>query len=309
MAVPNNISDSKALNASLDIELVKNFKGDADRLAEILGIFGVETLSAGTALKMLKVTGELNNAKTDATTTLPGTGTFSLGSSSGTAYVEGDEVALSKLSASWETVGEIKAVPYRKMTTAAAIQKSGYVPAVLGTDKKLVSLIRADIVKEFFTFLTSGTGTASGKGLQAAAANVDATLGDAMEKNGDGSGSIVHFISRQDAAAYLGAAPVTTQTVFGMTYLQNFLNMTNVFLTSQVAKGTMYATPAENIHIYGLDFAALAQAGLQYQQDGGGLLGVAHTPAYDHVSAETNVLRGMMLFPESKGYIVKGTIN
>ena len=309
MAVPNNISDSKALNASLDIELVKNFKGDADRLAEILGIFGVETLSAGTALKMLKVTGELNNAKTDATTTLPGTGTFSLGSSSGTNYVEGDEVALSKLSASWETVGEIKAVPYRKMTTAAAIQKSGYVPAVLGTDKKLVSLIRADIVKEFFTFLTSGTGTASGKGLQAAAANVDATLGDAMEKNGDGSGSIVHFISRQDAAAYLGAAPVTTQTVFGMTYLQNFLNMTNVFLTSQVAKGTMYATPAENIHIYGLDFAALAQAGLQYQQDGGGLLGVAHTPAYDHVSAETNVLRGMMLFPESKGYIVKGTIN
>lgn len=309
MAVPNNISDSKALNASLDIELVKNFKGDADRLAEILGIFGVETLSAGTALKMLKVTGELNNAKTDATTTLPGTGTFSLGSSSGTAYVEGDEVALSKLSASWETVGEIKAVPYRKMTTAAAIQKSGYVPAVLGTDKKLVSLIRADIVKEFFSFLTSGTGTASGKGLQAAAANVDATLGDAMEKNGDGSGSIVHFISRQDAAAYLGAAPVTTQTVFGMTYLQNFLNMTNVFLTSQVAKGTMYATPAENIHIYGLDFAALAQAGLQYQQDGGGLLGVAHTPAYDHVSAETNVLRGMMLFPESKGYIVKGTIN
>ena len=309
MAVPNNISDSKALNASLDIELVKNFKGDADRLAEILGIFGVETLSAGTALKMLKVTGELNNAKTDATTTLPGTGTFSLGSSSGTNYVEDDEVALSKLSASWETVGEIKAVPYRKMTTAAAIQKSGYVPAVLGTDKKLVSLIRADIVKEFFTFLTSGTGTASGKGLQAAAANVDATLGDAMEKNGDGSGSIVHFISRQDAAAYLGAAPVTTQTVFGMTYLQNFLNMTNVFLTSQVAKGTMYATPAENIHIYGLDFAALAQAGLQYQQDGGGLLGVAHTPAYDHVSAETNVLRGMMLFPESKGYIVKGTIN
>ena len=309
MAVPNNISDSKALNASLDIELVKNFKGDADRLAEILGIFGVETLSAGTALKMLKVTGELNNAKTDATTTLPGTGTFSLGSSSGTNYVEDDEVALSKLSASWETVGEIKAVPYRKMTTAAAIQKSGYVPAVLGTDKKLVSLIRADIVKEFFTFLTSGTGTASGKGLQAAAANVDATLGDAMEKNGDGSGSIVHFISRQDAAAYLGAAPVTTQTVFGMTYLQNFLNMTNVFLTSQVAKGTMYATPAENIHIYGLDFAALAQAGLQYQQDGGGLLGVAHTPAYDHVSAETNVLRGMMLFPESKGYIVKGNIN
>ena len=116
MAVPENITKAAAVNASLDQEFIKNFKGDSDRLAEILGIFG-----AGTALKMLKVTGTLNNAKTDATTTLPGTGTFSTGSSSGTAYVEGDEVALSTFGTEWETVGEVTAKPYRKMTTAAAM--------------------------------------------------------------------------------------------------------------------------------------------------------------------------------------------
>lgn len=100
MAVPENITKAAAVNASLDQEFIKNFKGDSDRLAEILGIFGVERIAAGTALKMLKVTGTLNNAKTDPST-LPGeSGNVTLGSSSGTAYVEGDEVALSTLAPS-----------------------------------------------------------------------------------------------------------------------------------------------------------------------------------------------------------------
>lgn len=308
MAVPENITKAAAVNASLDQEFIKNFKGDSDRLAEILGIFGVERIAAGTALKMLKVTGTLNNAKTDPST-LPGeSGNVTLGSSSGTAYVEGDEVALSTFGTEWETVGEVVAKPYRKMTTAAAIQKAGYANSVLKTDAKMLSLIRADIIKEFFTFLAKGTGTATGKGLQAAAANADAKLGDALEKNGDASTRIIHFVNREDAAAYLGAAPITTQNVFGLTYLENFLGMTNVILTSQVPKGTMYATPAENIHIFGIDFAELAQGGLTYAQSANGLIGVAHSPAYDHVSTETNVLTGMLLFPEVKDYIIKGTI-
>ena len=108
MGVPANLTDAAALNASFDKEFVKNFQGESDRLAEILGIFAPEIKPAGTALKMLKVTGALNNNKTDATTTLSGTGTFALGSSSGSKYVEGDEVALSKFNASLEAVGEIK---------------------------------------------------------------------------------------------------------------------------------------------------------------------------------------------------------
>ena len=296
MAVPSNIIDSTAMNISLDKEFVKNFQGESDRLLEILGLFGVETVAAGTALKMLKVTGTLNNAKTDPST-LPGeSGNVTLGSSSGTAYVEGDEVALSKFSAAWEPVGEIDSKPYRKITTAKAIQRAGYIPAVVKTDSKMLSLIRSGIVSEFFTFLAKGTGAATGAGLQSAAANVDAKLGNTLETNGDASSNIIHFINREDAAAYLGTAPITTQTVFGMTYLQNFLGMTNVFLTNAVTKGTMYA------------FGALGSAGLTYEVSAGGLIGVSHAPVYDHVSVETNVLTGMMLFPEVKDYIIKGTL-
>lgn len=310
MATIANTSDSAALNAALDQEFVKNFQGDATRLMEILGIFGVETVAAGTALKMLKVTGALNNSKTDASKSSDtDAAAVTLGSSSGTAYVEGDEVALSKFSAEYEAVGEVVARPYRKMTTAAAIQKSGYVNAVLKTDQKMESLLYADVVSQFFTFLATGTGTAAGKGLQACAANVDATLGDTLETNGDSTSRIIHFVSRQDAAEYIGGATITDQSAFGLTYLENFVGLTNVFLTNKVAKGTMYATPAENLHLFGTDYSALAQAGLPYATDADGIIGIAHTPAYDRVSVETNVLTGCTIFPEVKDYIVKGTIS
>lgn len=309
MAAPANITDSTAINAAMDQEFIANFQHDFDRLAEILGIFGTETMTAGTVLKMLKVTGKLNNDKTDASKENGTAATaVTLGSSSGSSYIEGDEVALSKFNAEWVLVDEINGVPYRKMTTAAAIQKSGYVNAVLKTDQKMLSLARGGIVSDFFTFLKNGTGAATGKGLQAALAMTDAALGDSVEGNGDEAGRIIHFVNRQDAAEYLGNAPITVQNVFGMTYLQNFLGVENVFLTNKVDKGGLYATPVENIHIFGLDFGALSQAGLAYATDANGLIGVAHIPAYDRVSVETNVLTGCTMFPEVMDYIVKGTV-
>ena len=309
MAVPANISDSAALNAALDQEFVANFQHDSDRLAEILGIFGPETLAAGTTLKMLKVTGALDNNKTEATKAgAEGSGAVTLGSSSGTSYVEGDEVALSKFSAEYEAVAEVYGVPYRKMTTANAIQKSGYVNAVLKTDQKMLSLVRGGIVSDFFEFLGNGAGVASAKGLQAALAAADATLGDKLEDNGDEAGRVIHFVNRQGAAAYLFNATITDQNVFGMTYLQNFLGVADVFLTNKVSAGSLYVTPVENIHIFGIDFGSLASAGLSYATDASGLIGVAHGAAYDHVSVETNIMVGCKMFPEVKDYIVKGTI-
>ena len=110
MPVPANISDSTAINASMDQEFIRNFEGDLDRLLEVLGIFGAETIAAGTTLKMLKVAGELNNSKTAGSKeSATGDTAVQLGSSSGTAYVEGDEVALSKFTATYEPVGEAEA--------------------------------------------------------------------------------------------------------------------------------------------------------------------------------------------------------
>lgn len=296
MAAPENITLASDLAVALDREFVKNFSGEYDRLAEILGIFAPETVAAGTALYQLEIAGELNDSSGD-------------NGSSGTAYVEGDLVALSKFTAKKVPMGDVKVMPYRRMTTAQSILKSGVEVAVYRTDKKMISKIRNAIVKQFFTFLATGTGSATaGKTLQAALANVDATLGDSLEKNDDEGGRLVHFVNRQDAAAYLGSAQITTQTVFGMGYLQSFLGVTDVFMTNQVDAGTVWATPVDNIHVFAPDFGALASASLAYQTESNGLIGAAHTPAYDHVSVETNVLTGLTLLPEVKDYIAKAAI-
>jgi len=296
MATLTNTITSDQYKVALDQEFLANFRQEGDRLNEILGNFGFEVVHAGTALYQLKVTGSLNESAADA-------------GSSGAAYVEGDEVALSKYAAEKVPMGSVTIKPYRKRTTAQAIQQNGYVAAVARTDKKMLSDVRKDILKEFFAFLENGTGAASGTTLQAALANADAALADAMEDNGDGSPSgVVHLVNRQDAAAYLGAQPVTTQTAFGMTYLESFLGVESVLLTNQVAKGSFWVTPKENVHVLTADYSELAKGGISYATEQNGLVGVAHTPAYDHVSTDTHVVTAMTLFPEITDYIINGTI-
>ena len=308
MAAPTNVTTAADINFSLDREMIQNFTGESDRLMEILGIFDVEPMTAGQTLYQVSITGSLNNAKTDPSDLSGESGAVTLGSSSGTAYVEGAAVALSKFTVTKTPVDRPDIEPYRRLTTAAAIQKSGYEMAVLRTDRKMVSKVRGQIVSSFFTFLKGGTGTSTaGTTLQESLANVDASLGDALESADDEASRVFHFVNRQDVAGYLGKKEITTQTVFGMTYMQDFLGIPDVFVTNKVDAGTVWATPVENLHIFALDFSELTRGGLVYTQDANGLIGVAHAPAYDHVSVETNVLNGMLVFPEIKNYIVKGT--
>lgn len=301
MAATANTTDSTAINAALDQEFIANFQGEYDRLAEILGIFKPEVMHAGQTLEMIKITGTLNDAKNQDSS-----------ASSGAAYVEGDEVALSKYNVAKEPVGTVDVMPYRKRTTAQAILKSGYVPAVLGTDKKMLSHTRIATMNRFFEFLKTGTGTVDDKavvtGVQSSLAYGEATLQDTLEDAGEATSDFAHFVNRQDTAAYLANASITTQTLYGMTYVEDFLGVKNVFITNQVEAGTTFTTPMENIHIFGLDFSSLDSAGLSYATQSDGLIGVAHTPAYDHVSVETHVLNGMLLFPENKDFIVKATL-
>ncbi len=340
---PKNIITSTDIDAALSVEFIKNFNGDYDRLAEILGIFGVSTRAAGTALYQYTVSGSLNNGVYAATSdqavvegkiyytrsgsagsyvytkvASPKTADiatyYELTESSGTAYEEGTQVALSNYTVSKSPIGDLSPVPYRKMTTAKAILQDGYEAAVLKTDAKMVSQIRAQIIGQFFAFLANGTG-APAEGvtintLQKALAYADAALENAMETNGDqADGAFVHFINRNDAADYLANATITTQTMFGMTYIQDFLGVQNVFLTNKIAAGDVYVTHADNIHAYGIDFGELADGGLVYQIGSNGLIGVAHKGAYDYASAETNVMTGLQLIPEVLDYIVKATIN
>lgn len=281
-----NIITAADLCTGLDIEFVCNFNGDVDRLGDLLGMFEVDTRQAGTALYQYKVSGSLNTA----------------------TPAEGEATPLSKYTLTKKAVGELAPKRYAKATTAEGILKSGYENAIARTDKKFGNQLRKQVWDDFFTYLAKGTGKASGTGLQAALAKADATLEDTLETNGDAGATLIHFVNRQDIADYLATAEVTLQTVFGITYIQNFLGVENIFVTNAVAAGTIYVTAVENIHIYGIDFSALGAAGLEYETDASGLIGVHHVADYDKGSAETFAMLGMDVIPEVLDYIVVGAI-
>ena len=286
MAALENTIKAEDIAKSLDVEMTTNFDGQLNRLTEILGMFGVETVSAGTAMYTYTVTGSL---ETDA-------------------VAEGDEVPLSKYEVNQTPIGEIPIKPYRKLTTAQAVLRGGFENAVSKTDRKMIGDARAGLLGGFFTHLATGKGTATGAGLKMALSKADAALNKALEDNRDSTERIIHFVSLEDIADYIGSAEVTTQTVFGMTYLKSFLGVTDIFATSKVASGTLYVTPVENIHIYGIDFSTLEDAGLTYEVSDSGLIGVHHVPSYARTSSETYVLVGGMFLAENLSYIVKGTV-
>lgn len=297
MPAPANITNSEAINYGLTREFIANFNQDTDNLLRLLGIVSPERVGAGYTLTQHKVTGSLNNAADE-------------NGSSGSAYVEGDLVSLSKYTMAETAIAKVRLRPYRKVTSAQAIAEHGSVPAVVRTDQKMLADIRADILSQFFTFLGTGTGTATGKTLQACLAYMDAKLMGTLEDNNDNGAaySLVHFVNRADVADYLATAQVTTQTAYGMTYIQDFLGVQNVFVTNKVTAKAPIVTASQNLHMYAPEFGELAQAGLSYTQSDSGLIGVNHNAVYDHVSVETNVLTGATLFAEVTDYIVKGTI-
>lgn len=300
MAALDNTIKAADIAAMQDKLFVANFDQEVNQLIEVLGLFGVETLTAGQAYYQYKVTGSLNAAE----------------------VAEGDEVPLSKYSTEKVSFGEIEVKPYRKLVTAQAILKSGYENACLRTDSQMAKDIRADRLKQFFEYLKgeeiedtkggSAIKEATGNDLQGTLAYMLQTLGDELEKNNDEAdeSSYVWFMNRKDVADYLAGKDITTQTLYGMTYIKDFLGIvSNVFVTNKVDAKSIFVTPASNIHIYAPDFAALAQGGLNYETSESGLVGVHHQPAYDRTSCETYALTGMTIIPEIVDYIVKGTIS
>lgn len=287
MAVLPNTITTADINAALDVELASKFNAEFSKLREFMGIFGVERAHAGQALYQLTVTGNLNN----------------------TIVAEGDEVPLSKYTVAKNPVGELGVYPYRKLTTAQAILKNGYVGAIARTDEKMLAQVRTVVLSEFIDAVYDGSVSGTAANLQEAIAKAGASALDAVEQAGDAASGLVFFVNRQDAAAYLAQAPITTQNVFGMTYLENFLGAERVFITSFIDAGNVVCTTIDNIHLFAVDWSALAESGLEYYPTDEGLIGIHHEGNYARTSSETFILAGVKLFPEVSNYIVKYEIS
>lgn len=261
------------------------FAGSIQKLAEALGVTRKIAVQEGTALKAIKVTGTLE---------------------SGTV-AEGELIPLSKYKTEDVTVAEAALKKWRKATTAEAIIKGGYDQAVGATTDKMIRDIQKTIRTQFFTYLGTGTGKASGVGLQAALANGWGKLQTLWE---DDAVEIVYFLNPMDVSDYLGKAEITVQTAFGMNYIENFLGLGTVFLNSSVPAGKYYATAKENVIMYYINVSNsdVARA-FNLTSDETGYIGISEFPDYTTARVEDLVMSGVTFFPERLDGIVVGTIS
>ena len=279
-----NLSKSANFARVREIEFVRLFNGNIKKLVEALGVTRMIPKESGAQLKVLTVTGSLNSATVG----------------------EGEIIPLSAYSTTWESVGTITLKKYRKATSIEAINEKGYDQAVTATTDKMLKQIQAGIRSDFFTFLATGTGVAGGTDFQATLADCWGMLQVLFEDNDIES---VYFMNPLDLSGYLGSASISLQTLFGMTYIKNFLGLGDVFLNSSVPAGKIYATAKENIVCYYVkaDEADISNA-FNFTTDQTGLIGIHEQPNYERATVDDTVVSGVTFFAENLGGVVVGTI-
>lgn len=283
-AVDENMQKSADFAKVRDVDFTERFSTGIQTLMKMLGTTRKLEKKAGEVLKVYKVTGTL---------------------ASGTV-AEGEVIPLSKYKTTYTQIGEAVLKKWRKQTTAESISEKGFGQAVNDTNNKMLKDIQQGIRKDFVAMLGKGTGKATGEGLQAAMAQVWGQMQVLYE---DTAIETVYFMNPLDVADYLGKAQITTQTAFGMSYIENFLGMGTAILASDIPKGKIYATAAENIVLYYIPVTSsdMAQA-FNLKADATGLIGIHTDAVYSNMTAETVAASGVGLFAENLGGIVIGSI-
>lgn len=280
----NNLIKKADLAKAREIDFTLQFEGSVKKLTEALGITRKIAKQAGTVLKAYKATGTLENG----------------------AVAEGETIPLSHYQTEPVTYGEITLKKWRKATSAEAIVDRGYDQAVGMTTDRMLKDVQKAIRTDFFTFLGTGTGEANGADFQSALAQAWGQLQVLFE---DDAIEAVYFVNPLDVADYLSAAQITTQTAFGMTYVEDFLGLGTVIMNASVPAGTVYATAKDNIVLYYIPVngADLGEA-FNFTADATGYIGIHETPDYTNMTASDTVVNGMTLFAERLDGIVVATI-
>lgn len=283
-AVDANTVKAADLAKVRDVDFTERFAANISTLMKMLGVSRKIEKKAGEILKAYKVTGTLEDG----------------------VVAEGEIIPLSKYNTTYEPIGEAVLNKWRKVTTAEAISDKGYAQAVNDTNDKMLRDIQKGIRGKFVNFLATGTGVASGAGLQATMAQVWGKLQVLFE---DTAIESVYFVNPLDVADYLGNAQISMQNAFGLSYVENFLGMGTAILCSDVPKGKIYATAAENIVLYYIPVTSADMAmAFNMTADATGLVGIHTGATYDNLSAETVAASGVGLFAEKLDGIVVGTI-
>lgn len=288
-AAESNVIKAAQMSKVREVDFVAQFAhGSLAKLIEVLGVTRKIPMQEGTTLYMYTTSGTLQSG----------------------SVAEGAIIPLSQYQRNKTAVGEMSLHKWRKATTAEAIMKSGYAEAVAETDAALLKDVQKEVRSSFFSLLNgtiTGSTSVSGVGLQAALAAAWSQLQIKFE---DDTAAAVYFVNPLDIGDYLASASISVQTAFGMNYVEDFLGLGTVILSSQITQGTFIATAKENIVLYYLSMNGDIAGRFGLTVDDLGLIGMkTDIPTENRAQLETLVMSGIDFFVEYAAGVIKGTIS
>lgn len=284
-SLPNVYNDVRAR----ELDFVTRFTDNWEALRNILGIMRPIKKAAGTTLVSYSVDVALEDGNVEAGHVIPYSKTT-------TTQVAKADLAIQKYA---------KAVPIED------VDKYGAEIAVEKSDDAFLTKLQNVVMSNFYDFLNTGSLTGSASTWQAALAKAQGEVLNKFATIQKDVTSVVGFANILDAYDYLGEANITVQTQFGITYVKDFLGYSTLFLLpeTQIERGTVIATPVENIDLYYIDPSnEFARLGLSYTTDGEtNLIGFHAQGNYSTAVGETYALMGMALWAEYLDGIAKIT--
>ena len=275
-----------------EIDFVTRFGQNWDALREILGIMRPIKKAPGTQLVAYTASVTLEDGDVDP----------------------GEVIPYSKTTIVQAAKSDVDILKYAKAVPIEDVSKYGAEIAIQKSDEAFLNQLQSDVLTSFYTFLNTGSLTATATTWQGALALAKGKVIDKFNKMRKTVTDVVGFVNVLDFYDYLGAAEITTQTMFGLTYVKNFMGYSTLFLLSDpdVAPGDVIACPVENIDLYYIDpnDSDFRKLGLDYTVQGEtNLIGFHANGNYSTAVGESFALMGMKLWAEYLDGIAIITVN
>lgn len=264
-----------------EVDFVTRFGDNWDALRNIMGIMRPIRKTPGTVLKSFTASVTLESGSVDP----------------------GEVIPYSKTTIVEAAKSDVTIEKYAKAVPIEDVNAYGAEIAVEKSDDAFLTQLQNVVLGRFYTFLNTGSTTGSGSDWQDALAKAHGLVLNKFATIQKDVTEVVGFANILDAFDYLGAADVTVQTAFGLTYIQNFLGYSTLFLlpASQITRGTVIATAVENIDMYYVDpsDSEFAKLGLEYTAQGEtNLIGFHAQGNYSTAVGESYAIMGITLWAE-----------
>lgn len=284
--LPNVYNDVSAR----EVDFVTRFNDNWDALRNIMGIMRPIRKAPGTSLVSYTADVALEDGNVGA----------------------GHVIPYSKATISQVTKADLEIQKYAKAVPIEDVNKYGATVAVEKSDDAFLTKLQNAVLTKFYAFLNTGSLKKEATSWQAALAKAQGEVLNKFATMQRDVTSVVGFANILDAYDYLAEANITVQTQFGLTYVKDFLGYSTLFLLpeTQVARGTVIATPVENLDLYYIDpsDSEFAKLGLRYTVQGEtNLIGFHAQGNYSTAVGESYALMGMALWAEYLDGIAKVT--